>query len=115
MPSSSSNDLGQREQAPFKFDLAELPQDLSVHRSHFSSLAGNHSAGSVHGTGNGNGVSSRNALSPLPVQAHSQSPFTVLHHQRAGSQTGKTNPWPKDEIQVIGLIHQRPTKQLLNM
>lgn len=90
-----------REQGPFKFDLADLPQDLSVHRSHFSALATNPiPAHGVAGfSGNGNGVS-RSALSPLPVQAHLQSPFTALHQRSGGvTPTGK-NPWPKDEIQV---------------
>ena len=95
-------------QVPFKFDLADLPQDLSVHRSHFGSLAANiipahHGGSGVSGNGNGLG-SSRSALSPLPVQAHSQSPFAALHHRGSSvggnNQTGK-NPWPKDEIQVL--------------
>ncbi len=86
-----------REQSiPFKFDLGDLPQDLSVHRSH---LSGNHGSGGVTNSGNGNGVNSHAALSPLPVQAHAQSPFAALHH-RSGSQSNKNNPWPKDEIQV---------------
>ena len=84
-----------REQ-PFKFDLADLPQDLSVHRSHFSAPTPAQGAGF-----SGNGVS-RTALSPLPVQAHLQSPFAALHH-RSGGAAGK-NPWPKDEIQVFGLM-----------
>lgn len=92
-----------REQQPFKFDLADLPQDLSVHRSHFSALASNPTpahGGGAGFSGNGNGVS-RTALSPLPVQAHLQSPFAALRHRSGGvTPTGK-NPWPKDEIQVL--------------
>jgi hypothetical protein len=100
-------------QVPFKFDLADLPQDLSVHRSNFGSLAANitpahHGGSGVSGNGNGVG-SSRSALSPLPVQAHLQSPFAALH-QRGGvggnNQSGK-NLWPKDEIQVLYVVSSR--------
>lgn len=97
-------------QMPFKFDLADLPQDLSVHRSHFGSLAANitqahHGGSGVSGNGNGLG-SSRSALSPLPVQAHLQSPLAALHHRGGvgGSNQSGKNPWPKDEIQVLNII-----------
>ena len=95
--------------ASYKFDLGDLPQDLSVHRSHFSALAANVTpahGGAAGFSGNGNGVG-RSALSPLPAQAHLQSPFAALHHRNSGAgggggvttPTGKS-PWPKDEIQV---------------
>lgn len=90
--------MNQQREQPFKFDLADLPQDLSVHRSHFSALTGTNPT-PAHAGFSGNGVG-RCALSPLPVQAHLQSPFIPLHHRSGGvTPTGK-NPWPKDEIQV---------------
>jgi hypothetical protein len=102
-----------REQQPFKFDLADLPQDLSVHRSHFSALAGINPT-PAHGgagfSGNGNGVG-RSALSPLPVQAHMQSPFIPLHHRSGGVTPTSKNPWPKDEIQVRQISIGLPSKQ----
>jgi len=90
----SRKPLGGREkEAPFKLELGDLPQDLSVHRSHFSSAL-NHTPAHSGGTSSGNGL--RNS-SPLPVAAHLQSAYST-HRALAGS-TGR-NPWPKDEIQV---------------
>ena len=104
MKPSSSDGVGHlTSQLPFKFDLADLPQDLSVHRSHFGALTSNNITPAHGGSGaSGNGVSSsRSALSPLPIQAHLQSPFAALHHRGSvGNSQGGKIPWPKDEIQV---------------
>ena len=90
----SRKPLGGREkEAPFKLELGDLPQDLSVHRSHFSSAL-NHTPAHSGGTSSGNGL--RNS-SPLPVAAHLQSAYST--HRGLPGSTGRS-PWPKDEIQV---------------
>jgi hypothetical protein len=86
---------------PSRLNFGELPQDLSVHRSHFGSSHSPFNNTPAHGgvTVSGNGTHGvRNSASPGAVllPAHSQSPYSA---HRGIAREGR-NPWPKDEIQV---------------
>ena len=72
-----------------RFGLGELPQDLSVVRSHLTVGGATNNSSSNNSNNNNNGVARGSA-----------SPYGAVHRGHGAGVLARPHPWPKDEIQV---------------